>query len=287
MVDCCALTNAAALRRLLFGALHAGSILQLNNLHRLPPVLALKVGEWLGTMFKALASCMAKRKQRASQDENVTLANSSSYTSTPAPPSQKEALSTFEPIPEQESVSTTKDRQSKSPRIHRRSNFTTSPFTPNPKSPSGTSNPSIIRHSLSQQSHLKTDRPFSRSTSNTSVMLDWYQLLGECKTKQMGPTTWFGYGGDARESIEMDESLTLQVSPAFGCVLVGGSLARTIPLELKVGRVEHIIIVVMHLSYFYSPFFDLSMWKNQTWLIFLKPCLRVIVSVQHKSLALS
>lgn len=47
---------------------------------------------------------------------------------------------------------------------------------------------------------------------------------------------WFGYGGEARRKVEIDKSIQLPVSPAFGCILVGETSAKAIPEEMKVGE---------------------------------------------------
>lgn len=223
------LTDAAALRRLLFGALHTGSLLQLNDLHCLPTLLAIQLGDWLGVLFKALAavpSFMAAQAQaRPAPDSNATIVPGS-IRSTPAPPSQKEASFTFEPIPEQES--------SGSHGGYRPSTF----YSPDPRS-IGTPTASVLsqqsfRPLPSQQSLHLTNIPFTRSSSRSTVRLDWYQLLEEGKSREVEPATWFGYGGETRRTVEVDESVRLPVSPAFGCVLVGETPAKAIPEELKV-----------------------------------------------------
>ena len=79
----------------------------------------------------------------------------------------------------------------------------------------------------SQQSH-STQHQSRPSTSRGTSRLDWYQSPNP---EEGG--LWYGYGGDARRSMET-ESGVIQVSPAFGCVLVGKTAAKTIPEQLKV-----------------------------------------------------
>lgn len=229
------LTDAAALRRLVFGALHTGSLLQLNNLRCLPTLLAIQVGEWLGAVFKALAkvpSFLASQAQHAApgkgeSDAAMVVAASSSH-STPAPPSQKEASWSFEPIPEQESSGTTVG-------IHRPSTFYSSQ---DPRSLSTPTASVISRQSFrpypSQLSLQLTNLACTRSSSRSTVRLDWYQLLQEGRLGEVEPAVWFGYGGETRRTVEVDSSVQIPVSPAFGCILVGETSAKAILEELKV-----------------------------------------------------
>lgn len=234
VVDCCMLTDAAALRRLLFGALHTGSVLQLNNPHHLPTLLAIQLGDWLAVVFKALAKlpsfltvqAQAKAAPKAEGDTAVMLA---STRSTPAPPSQKEASLSFEPIPEQESLGSSSGSRG----IHR-----PSPFYSSPDPRAGTT-PTTSIHSQQSSRRLTSQQsirlvPNTRSSSRSTVRMDWYQMLEEGRQREMDPAAWFGYGGEPRRSVEVEKSVSLQVSPAFGCVLVGGTPAKAIPEELKV-----------------------------------------------------
>lgn len=231
------LTNAAALRRLLFGALHTGSLLQLNSMHHLPTVLAIQAREWLEIALGALAKVIRK-----TPNTKRGVANRGSRASTPAPPpSQKDGGTSFQPILEQDSSSILQAEDPKSPGIRHRSNFTSSPQMQNSRSLE-TPTASVVsqqssQHSftlaLSRQSHL-TNQAFTRNSSRSTVRLDWYQMIEEGTSDEVGPGTWFGYGGEARRPIELDKSPVLRVSPAFGCILVGGTAAETIPMELKV-----------------------------------------------------
>lgn len=216
---------------MLFGALHTGSLLQLNDLHCLPSLLAIQLGDWLGVVFKALAKVPSFMAQaRDVPEANATIAPSS-IRSTPAPSSQKEASSTFEPIPEQDSS----EAGSGSHHVH---HFSTSYSSPDPRSTgtptaSALSQQSFRRPFPSQQSQM-SNVPFTRSSSRCTVRLDWYQLLEEGKSRDV--ELWFGYGGETRRTIEVDKSVSLPVSPAFGCVLVGETPAKAIPEELKVRK---------------------------------------------------
>lgn len=233
------LTDAAALRRLVFGALHTGSLLQLNNLHCLPTLLAIQVGQWLGAVFKALSkvpsflAVQAQLTAPAKGESEAVTAIASSARSTPAHPSQKEASLCFEPILEQESSGTTVDG-SKSRGVYRPSTFYSSP---NPRS-LGTPTASVASHLsyrpiISQQSLQMTNVACTRSSSRSTVRLDWYQLLHEGKLEEVEPAMWFGYGGEARRNV-VDIDGSVPVSPAFGCILVGETSAKAISQELKV-----------------------------------------------------
>ena len=236
IVDCCMLTDAAALRRLLFGSLHTGSLLQLNDPHHLPTLLAIQLGDWLAVVFKALSklpSFLAARAQAraAPKAEGDAAAMLASTRSTPGPQSQKEASLCFEPIPEQESPrDSTVSRGISRP----------SPFysTPDPRA-GATPTTSVhsqqsSRRLFSQQSLRLAHVPNTRSSSRSTVRIDWYQILEEARLRERDPAAWFGYGGEPRRSVEVEKSVRLQISPAFGCVLVGETPANAIPEELKV-----------------------------------------------------
>jgi hypothetical protein len=237
------LTDAAALRRLLFGALHAGSLLQLNDLHCLPTLLAIQLGDWLGLVSKALAkvpsflAAQAYQSGVTSKPEGAVMTGS--IRSTPAPPpTQKEPSLIFEPIPEDEASV----YNSSSHRFGRSSRGDGAKSM-------GTPTTSVFSRQ-SQHSPQLTNAPATRSSSRSTVRLDWYQLLEEGRSKEVEPATWFGYG-EMRRTVDVDKSICLPVSPAFGCVLVGETPVKAIPEELKV-IVTLTCCVIMFLSFFLS-----------------------------------
>lgn len=250
IVDCCALTNAAALRRLLFGALHTGSLLQLDNLHHLPQLLMIHLATWLGVLAKALAntSCMSK------PIKGNTIAKGSSSTL------HKEVSPSFQAsssIGEHETA------------LLRSSTLSCSP---NAK-PLGTPTNSVVSSRV-LPSHL-TDRTRTKGSSRATTRLDWYQFVQEGKPAEMGLSGWFGYGGEARKVVEMADSTVLHVSPAFGCILVGNVTADDIPEQLKVRHcsIEYTVycrdpVIISCNSSFYScqckQLFSLSPGQSKT-----------------------
>ena len=57
--------------------------------------------------------------------------------------------------------------------------------------------------------------------------------MQEVKPEDVILSSWFGYGGQVRRDVEVDDTM-IKVSPAFGCILVGDIKAQTIPDQLKV-----------------------------------------------------
>lgn len=218
-VDCCLLTDAAALRRLLFGALHTGSILQLDNLHHLPNLLMIHLAKWLETVAKALAMIppfMAK------QPRDSALANS--VRSSPAPIRRETFQSNPEyPSPKQDT------RPSSVPRPSEHSSL-----NPPPTRSLGTLSNSVMSQQSSRllPSHM-TERTHTRASSRATTRLDWYLMSRTCKLEEVSLFNWCGYGGEVRRPVEIDSEV-LHVSPAFGCVLVADTAACFIPEQLKV-----------------------------------------------------
>lgn len=217
IVDCCALTDPAVLQRLLFGALHTGSLLQMDNVHHLPQLLAIELGVWLGTVSKALTKIpsFAEKHAQLKKDTNVT----SSIRSTPGPPvpplappySQKDTFLNIQTILEQDS-----------PCSH-----TTDHNVFNIRSMDAQSSTVVSRQSSrllpSQMSNLGNRSYYS---GHTSTRTDWYQLEGKHEYE-----TWFGYGAEARRHVEMEK---LHFSSAFGCIFGGDISTVAISEQLKV-----------------------------------------------------
>ncbi len=82
-----------------------------------------------------------------------------------------------------------------------------------------------------QSSHLyASERPFTRNTtSQGGTRMDWYSLVEEPRTLE----SWFGYGGVARSQVEVDSNV-IQISPAFGCIMVRSNTMKPVPELLKV-----------------------------------------------------
>ena len=224
------LTDATALRHLLFGALYAGSLLQLDNFHLLPQLMMLQLGEW----FEVVATALSRLHLAMEPQSDHTRTEPDDGRSTSAPPQKGVTPSNFETIPEMSS-STIGQQEMKSPSV----DWTPSiPASHNPIKT--TRSNSMMSHQSSRQSHM-FDHTHTRSTATASratTRLDWYQLLQETKPEDMSLSSWFGYGGQIRRDVEMDDCTILKVSPAFGCILVGESKAQSIPEQLKVCRYE-------------------------------------------------
>lgn len=210
------LTDAAVLRRLLFGAIHTGSLLQINNVHHLPPLLAIELGVWLGMVSKVLTKIpsFAEKQAQLKKDINVT----SSVRSTPGlpihpplapPPSQRDTCLIIQDSP---------------------CSHTTTDATHNLRSIEAPSSTVISRQSSrllpSQMLNLGNRSYYS---GHTSTRTDWYQLEGKQEYE-----TWFGYGAEARRHVEADKSTALHFSLAFGCIFGGDISTIAISEQLKV-----------------------------------------------------
>lgn len=220
-MDCSLLSNTKALRHLLFGALYTGSLFQLDNFHSLPQLMMLQLGEW----FEVVSSALSKLYS-ASENLLHTTEPPESTRGSSAPHKGVATPSNFETIPEMSSSSM----------IWKHSR----PTSANLLSTRIRSN-SVISQQSSRQSHLQ-DIPRSTGTSRATTRLDWYQLLQEVKSDDSSLIAWFGYGGQVRTHVELDESTVIKVSPAFGCILVGDCKAQNIPEQLKVNALQWLVI---------------------------------------------
>ena len=237
-MDCCLLTDAASLRRLLFGALHTGSILQLNNLHQLPHLLNIHLAKWLETVAKALAKIppfMEKEVGRTSTQERAN--TSSTHAST-----QRETCQT---IPKSQSPDT------RPISVTRPSEYSSSMYPPPaPRTATTTALPTASSLLSQQSSRLLqsrlTERTHTRGSTRMTTRLDWYQLSQECRPEDVSVAGWCGYGGEVRRPVELLESEILHVSPAFGCVLVSDTAAAFVPEQLKV---RHSLVAIPSLQW--------------------------------------
>ena len=146
----------------------------------------------------------------------LTATSHSSLSSTPLPPQVHHSTTI--------SHHTSKHTSSQS-HYHHHSTMTDNPFVITADTPSRTHTPShplSMAHSrtTSQRSHhvsVFDQQHQSSPVSRATTRIDWYKITEE--PVQESDVGWFGYGGGARSNMEFLGD-TLQVSPAFGCVLV-------------------------------------------------------------------
>ena len=225
-MECCLLTDATALRRQLFGALHAGSLFQLNGLHSLPQVLLIELTGWLDTVAKALAKLPSPANQQQQQQQSSRAPSPSSLMPSnasllremseagPKTPSFKQQESTAPPPSQVRAYS------------HR-----LPPGRPLDMSASSLASPQSSRH---LPSNLERTRVSSRgTTAATTTRLDWYQMSQEHHRADQ-EVDWFGYGGEERRCVEVGGSEVFCVSPAFGCILVTDKTLCLVSEQLKV-----------------------------------------------------
>lgn len=211
------LTDAAIIRRLLFGALRVGSLLQLDNPQNLPPLLMIHLTKFLKVVTQALSKVPSFAAKQTKTDAPLGVN---------AIPHKDSDPSLNHP------GSVTQD--SKPPSPLRPSTFSSSLNPPTTVKSLAASVNSSTHSQQSSPPHL-TERAHTRTSSRTATRLDWYQCLDEGKVEEAPtPPTWCGYGGEARRFVEVDDSTSLRVSPAFGCLLVGSFTAQTLPHQLKV-----------------------------------------------------
>ena len=185
--------------------------------------MLLQLGEW----FEVVAAALSRMHSLSDTHSQHTRTEPDNSRSTSAPLHKGATPSNFETIPEMSSSSIIW-RQSRPPSATLQSNTPNVPFK-TARSNSVTSQPSSRQSRLLEHPHTR-----STPTSRATTRLDWYQLLQEVKLDDMSLSSWFGYGGLVRRHVEMDDSTIINISPAFGCILVRDSKAQNIPEQLKV-----------------------------------------------------
>lgn len=238
-MDCCLLRDPASLRRLVFGALHTGSLLQLDGLHFLPRLLMLQLAQWLETVTTALAAIPPPSFPVRQRQESIAggghIGSSVRLTTPAAPPTHRESIVIESSADVQQEIGTSG--------ASRASEYSNQPTDPSQL---------LSQQSLRTLHSRATERPRGSSrVTATSSRMDWYHVsqepgllpppLAEGSAVAAvevvgGASGWYGYGGEMRRQVRVAEEQVLSVSPAFGCILMTGSAECSVPQQLKVRK---------------------------------------------------